>query len=69
MSDIHGKFETEKAESAKGPSRTFSREELLASHQAPPQVAHRGKLTRYGGYQGNKIPGVDQNQPLLPCGV
>jgi len=26
-----------------------------------PQVADRGTLTRYGGYQGNKIPGVDQN--------
>jgi hypothetical protein len=25
-------------------------------------VAYRGTLTRYGGYWGNKIPGVDQNQ-------
>ena len=35
--------------------------ELLASHQAPPQAADRGKLDRYDGYRGNKIPGVDQN--------
>jgi len=35
--------------------------QLLVSHPAPPQVADRGKLTRYGGYRGNKIPGVDQN--------
>jgi len=34
---------------------------LLVSHRAPPQVVDRGTLTRYGGYQGNKIPGVDQN--------
>jgi hypothetical protein len=38
-----------------------SREKLLVSHRAPPQVADRGTLTRYGGYRGNKIPGVDQN--------
>ena len=38
-----------------------TREKLLVSHRAPPQVADRGTLTRYGGYQGNKIPGVDQN--------
>jgi len=25
------------------------------------QVVVRGTLTRYGGYRGNKIPGVDQN--------
>jgi len=25
-------------------------------------VADRGRLTRYGGYWGNKIPRVDQNQ-------
>jgi len=34
---------------------------LLSSHRVPPQVADRGTLTRYGGYRGNKIPGVDQN--------
>jgi len=35
---------------------------MLVSYRAPPQVADRGKLTRYGGYWGNKIPRVDQNQ-------
>jgi len=25
-------------------------------------VAERGRLTLYGGYCGNKIPSVDQNQ-------
>jgi len=25
-------------------------------------VADRGRLARYGGYWGNKIPRVDQNQ-------
>jgi hypothetical protein len=40
---------------------------LLVSYQMPPQVADRGMLTRYGGYWGNKIPGADQNQQLLPC--
>jgi len=25
-------------------------------------MADRGRLTRYGGYWGNKIPRVDQNQ-------
>jgi len=34
---------------------------LLVCHRAPPQVADRGTLTRYGGYRRNKIPGVDQN--------
>ena len=34
---------------------------VLVSHRAPPLVADRGTLTRYGGYRGNKIPGVDQN--------
>jgi hypothetical protein len=29
-----------------------AREELLASHRAPPQVADRGRLARYGGYPG-----------------
>jgi len=29
-------------------------------------VAERGRLTRYDGYCGNKIPRVDQNP--LPCG-
>jgi hypothetical protein len=37
--------------------------------RAPAQVADRGRLARYGGYRGNKIPGADQNQPLLPCSV
>ena len=36
-------------------------EKLLVSHRAPPPLADRGTLTRYGGYGGNKIPGVDQN--------
>ena len=40
---------------------SFGSEKLLVSHRAPPQVADRGTLTRYGGYRGNKIPGVDQN--------
>jgi len=35
---------------------------LLVSHRAPPQGADRGRLTRYGGYWGNRIPRVDQNQ-------
>jgi hypothetical protein len=39
-----------------------SRVELLVSHRAPPQVADRGRLTTYGGYWGNEIPRVDQNQ-------
>jgi len=26
--------------------------ELLVSHLVPPQVVDRGRLTRYGGYQG-----------------
>jgi hypothetical protein len=39
-----------------------TREEMLVSHRAPPQVADRGRLTRYGGYWGNKILRVDQNQ-------
>jgi len=38
-----------------------AREKLLVSHWAPPQVADRGTLTRYGGYRGNKITGVGQN--------
>jgi hypothetical protein len=38
-----------------------SHEKLLVSHRVPPQVADRATLTRYGGYRGNKIPGVDQN--------
>ena len=41
---------------------SFSLEvKLLVSHQVPPQVADRGKHTRYGRYRGNKIPGVYQN--------
>ena len=35
---------------------------VAVSHRAPPQVADRGRLTRYGGCCGNKIPRVDQNQ-------
>ena len=35
--------------------------ELLASHQAPPQAADRGKFVRSDGYRGNKIPAADQN--------
>jgi len=36
--------------------------ELLVSYRAPPQVADRGRLTRCGGYWGNKIPRMSQNQ-------
>ena len=43
-------------------SNQTTRVELLVSHRAPPQVADRGRLTRYGGYWGNKISRVDQNQ-------
>jgi len=39
-----------------------TRVELLVSRRAPPQVADRRRLTIYGGYWGNKIPRVDQNQ-------
>ena len=39
-----------------------NRVEMLVSHRAPPQVADRGRLTRYGGYRGNKMARVDQNQ-------
>jgi hypothetical protein len=39
----------------------WPREELLVFYRAPPLVADRGMLTRYGGYRGNKIPGADQN--------
>jgi hypothetical protein len=39
-----------------------SRVDLLDSYRAPAQVAIRGRLTRYGGYCGNKIPRMDQNQ-------
>ena len=38
--------------------------ELLVSYREPPQEVERGMLTRYGGYLGNKIPGVDQNQHI-----
>jgi len=34
---------------------------LLVSHQAPPQVADRGRLTRYGGYWAGPKPAP------LPC--
>jgi len=30
---------------------------ITVSHRAPPQVADRVTLTRYGGYRGNKITG------------
>jgi len=40
----------------------FTHVELLVSHRVPPQVADRGRLTRNGGYWGNKIPRVEQNQ-------
>jgi len=33
----------------------------MVSHRALPQVDSR-RLTRYGGYWGNKIPRVDQNK-------
>jgi len=36
--------------------------ELLVYYRAPPPVADRGRLTRYGGYWRNKIPTMDQNQ-------
>jgi len=36
--------------------------ELLVSHQAPPQVVDRGRLTRYGWYWGGPKPAP------LPCG-
>jgi len=36
--------------------------ELLVSHQAPPQVVDRRRLTRYGGYWGVPKPAP------LPCG-
>lgn len=35
---------------------------LLTLHRAPPRVANRGTLSRYGWYRGNKILGADQNQ-------
>jgi len=35
----------------------FTHVELLVSHQVPPQVADGGRLTRNGGYWGNKYPG------------
>ena len=39
----------------------WSREKLLVSHRAPPQVADRAMHARYGGYRENEITGVDQN--------
>ena len=30
-------------------------------------VGDMKKFTRYGGYCGNKLPWMDQNQQLLPC--
>ena len=42
-------------------TQTHTCVELLASHQAPPQVADMGMLVRYEGYRENKIPGADQN--------
>jgi hypothetical protein len=38
---------------------THASEELLASHCAPPHLADRGRLARYGWYLGNKIPEAD----------
>jgi len=35
----------------------MAREELLVSHRAPPLVAERGMLTRYGGYREIKYLG------------
>jgi len=36
--------------------------ELLVSHQAPPQVANRGRVTKYGRYWGGP------KAAPLPCG-
>ena len=46
-----------------------TREELLVFYRAPPLVADRGMLTRYGGYRGNKIPGGGPKLELLPCSL
>ena len=46
----------------------LSREEQLLSHQAPPHVADRGMLTRYGWYRGNKIPRADQSSICCHAG-
>ena len=43
--------------------------ELLVSHRMPPRVADRGMLARYGGYQGDKIPGADQTLRLTEGSV
>jgi len=45
----------------KGFYKIFAHVELLVSHQAPPQVADRGRLTRYGGYWAGPKPAP------LPC--
>jgi hypothetical protein len=45
-----------------------SREELLVSHRVPPQMADRGRLTRYGGYWGNKNTQGGPKPAPLPCG-
>jgi len=42
-------------------STVSSREELLVFHRAPPPMADRGMLTRYGEYRRNKIPRADLN--------
>ena len=39
--------------------------ELLVPNHAPPQEADRGRLTRYGGYRGNKIPGAGKIRLVL----
>jgi hypothetical protein len=51
---------------------SIPRVELLVSHWVPPQAADRGTFPRYGGHQGNKIPGADQNQyhcPVVSRGI
>jgi hypothetical protein len=40
--------------------------QLLVFHRAPSRVADRGKLTRYGGYQENKITRGGPKLALLP---
>ena len=37
------------------------RVELLAPHQAPPQVTNRGMLVKYERNRGYKIPEAEQN--------
>jgi len=47
-------------------TKRHSRENLLVSHRAPPQVADRGTLTRYRGHRRNKIPGSGPKLAILP---